>query len=168
MCVRGIDFDIGFDIGFDNSINTRAAQSIHRESNRRTMAFILTPLPVSRARTTRAACPQMSANPRVSRRGALRLAGLMATGAASAALAGQFDLKELKEDVEALQYDEEVTDVGPDPQEKQVLRTKKKKEEPKFRTEEKKQLKEEEDKYDAMVAKELEDEAKLKAQFSKN
>lgn len=109
----------------------------------------------------------MSSAARVSRRGALRLAGLLATGAATAALAGPFDLKELKEDVEELNYEEEVTEVGPDPAEKNILRTKKKKEEPKFRAEEKEIIKEGSEAYDAMVAKELAEDAKLKAEFSK-
>lgn len=107
-----------------------------------------------------------SATPHVSRRNVLRLAGVLATGTATAALAG-FDLKELKEDVEELNYEEEVTDVGPDPAEKNVLRTKKKKEEPAYRAEEKALVKEEEAAYDAMVAKELAEEARIKAQFSK-
>lgn len=95
------------------------------------------------------------------------MAGLLATGAAAAAFAGEFDLKELKEDVEELNYEEEVTEIGPDPAEKNILRTKRKKEEPKFRVEEKEMVKEEENAYDAMIAREKEEDAKIKAQFSK-
>lgn len=107
-----------------------------------------------------------ASNHSVSRRAALRLAAFSFAAASTAALANQFDLKELKEDVEELKYDEEVTDIGPDAAEKNVTRTKKTAEVPKFRTEEAELLKKEDAAYDAMVEKELEEDARLKAQFS--
>lgn len=85
----------------------------------------------------------------------------------TAALAGQFDLGDLKEDVEELSYEEEVVDVGPDAAEKIITRIKKKTGPPKFRTQEAELLKKEDAAYDAMVEKELEDEARIKKQFSK-
>lgn len=105
----------------------------------------------------------------VGRRAALRLAGLAFAGVAGSALAvnDKFDLKELKEDVEAINYDDEVTEVGPDAAAGQKLRTKKKEKEPEFRAEEKEQLKEEEQNYDAMLAKEAAEAEVIKAKFSK-
>lgn len=104
----------------------------------------------------------------ISRRAALRFAAFSLAAAATSALAAEeFSLKELKEDVEELKYDDEVLDVGPDSKEKNITRIKKKDATPKFRSKEAELLKEEDKKYDAMVEKELEDEARIKAQFSK-
>lgn len=134
------------------------------------MAFITTPLFLAPARSTTATSattPRMQQAP-ISRRTALKIAAFsLVSTLSSAALAEKFDLKELKEDVEELKYDDEVTEIGPDPAEKNPLRIKKKQPEPAYRSEEKELRKEEGEKYDAMLAKEKEAEAKLKAQFSK-
>lgn len=103
----------------------------------------------------------------LSRRAALRFAALSIAGVATSTLAASFDLKELKEDVEALKYDEEVLDVGPDSQEKNVTRIKKKEKEPEFRSEEQALIKKEDEEYDKMVASELAEEARLKATYVK-
>lgn len=104
----------------------------------------------------------------ISRRVALKLAAFsLVSTISSAALAQKFDLKELKEDVEELKYDDEVTEVGPDPAEKNPLRIKKKKPEPQYKSEEEEMKKKEEEKYGAMLAKEKENDAKIKTQFSK-
>lgn len=134
------------------------------------MAFVPTtsPLPTSKrngqiATTIR---PTMTQAP-LSRRAALRFAALSIAGVATSTLAASFDLKELKEDVEALKYDEEVLDVGPDSQEKNVTRIKKKEKEPEFRSEEQALIKKEDEEYDKMVASELAEEARLKATYVK-
>lgn len=97
--------------------------------------------------------------------GALAMVGVTAVRAAEDD--SNFSLKELKKDVEELKYDEEVVDVGPDDREKNPTRIKKKVEVPAFRSEEKELVKEEEENYDEMVAKEKADAAKIKAKFSK-
>lgn len=129
---------------------------------------------------TSALRPTMAATPAtfgpVSRRAALRLfstaVGALALAAPLRALADKrkeddFDLGELKRDVEALEYDEEVTDVGPDSQEKNPTRTKKKKVAPVYVEEEKEVIEGADKKYDAMVAKEKDAAARIKAEFSK-
>lgn len=138
------------------------------------MAFVALPsinaLPKNNAMSsscTHRSIPCMTTG-RMNRRAALSVFGLSLTVAASSAMAGSFDLKELKEDVEALKYDEEVTDVGPDANEKNPTRIKKKVEAPSYKSEEAELIKSEEKKYDEMVEKELEEEAALKAKFSKS
>jgi hypothetical protein len=69
----------------------------------------------------------------LSRRAALRLAAFGVVAAAGGSAVRAFDLEELKEDVEELKYDDEVTDVGPDAAEELITRTKKKKPENKAR-----------------------------------
>jgi hypothetical protein len=100
------------------------------------MAFVqICSLPARSARTaTVAACgrPVMAASG-LSRRAALRLAALGVVSAAGLGMARAFDLEELKEDVEELKYDDEVTEVGPDDKEELLTRTKKKKAENKVR-----------------------------------
>lgn len=134
------------------------------------MAFITTPpflAPTPASTTISSTSPRMQHAP-ISRRTALKFAAFsLVSTISSAALAEKFNLKELKEDVEELQYDEEVTEVGPDPAEKNPLRIKKKQREPQYKAEEKDLKKEEEEKYAAMLTKEKEEDAKLKAQFSK-
>jgi NAD(P)-dependent dehydrogenase (short-subunit alcohol dehydrogenase family) len=95
------------------------------------MAFVqvVSSLPTRTARTTTvAACgrPVMAASG-LSRRAALRFAALGVAAAAGLGVARAFDLEELKEDVEELKYDDEVTEVGPDDKEELITRTKKKK-----------------------------------------
>lgn len=136
------------------------------------MAFIISSLPVVKSSRTHAGtCTtglKMSANP-ISRRAALRAAAFGLAGAAAAAFAAdeKIDLKELKEGVEELKYDEEVTEVGPDPAEKNILRTKKKEVDPAYVAEEKKILKESEEAYGEMLKEEESEAAILKEKFSK-
>ncbi|PXF45374.1 hypothetical protein BWQ96_04894 [Gracilariopsis chorda] len=104
----------------------------------------------------------------LSRRSVLQAAAFSLAGIASAALAASnIDIKELKEDVKELEYDEEVTEVGPDPVEKNITRIKKKELEPSYKVEERELIKEEEEEYKAMVKKEAEEDARIKAKFSK-
>lgn len=116
--------------------------------------------------------PMMSAD-NVSRRAVLRLvAGALAVAGGSVGALAQskkssdsFDLKELKKDVESLNYVDEVTDVGPDSREKNPTRTKKPTTEPKFRNEEEMLIKSEEAAYDTMVKKEYQDSEKLRDEY---
>lgn len=106
--------------------------------------------------------------PPMSRRAVLRLAAFSFAGVAAAAFAKEeIDIKELKEDIKGLKYEDEVNEIGPDPMEKNILRTKKKKVEPSYKGEEKELIKEEQQEYKAMVEKEAKDEANIKAKFSK-
>lgn len=107
----------------------------------------------------------------ITRRGALRLAGLSALALAAPVFAEGISLKslegELKEDVEALKYDEELLDVGPDSREKNIVDIPKpKKENPVVAAQEKRE-KQEEKNFDDMVEKEKAEAAKLKAAFKK-
>lgn len=132
------------------------------------MAFIASVPALHQARKTRSVC-NVTMRASLSRRAALQLAALSVGVAFASEARAQIDLKELKEDVEAIKYEEEVTDVGPDAQAENIItQTKKKEEEPEFRQKEKELLKEEESKYDQMVAQELAEEAKIKAAFSKS
>lgn len=63
----------------------------------------------------------------MTRRDALRAVGLAFGLTVVADAARAFDLKELKQDVEAIKYDDEVQEVGPDPKEELLLREKKEK-----------------------------------------
>ena len=81
------------------------------------------------------------------------------------ALADEEELKELKEDVEKLSYEEELLDVGPDPVEKSKLRVKPKPEVPSYRVKEQALTEAEEKKYDEMVAEELSEEKSLKEKY---
>lgn len=115
------------------------------------------------------AAPMMSAS-NLSRRAVLRLvAGALAVAGGSVGALAQekdkFDLKELKKDVESLNYTDEVTDVGPDSREKNPTRTKKPTTEPKYRNEEQMLIKSEEAAYDTMVKKEYQDSEKLRNEF---
>lgn len=147
------------------------------------MAFIQSlPVPavaataVTKSPTCNAKRPIMTASGGTSRRDVLRLFSLAAVAAAAVPAASfaavkstddDFDLKELKKDVEELKYDEELLDVGPDPQEKNPTRVKKKAPEPEFRAEEKELVEVDEKAFDAMVEKEKEQDAKIKAKFNK-
>ncbi|CAN8073548.1 unnamed protein product [Agarophyton chilense] len=104
----------------------------------------------------------------LSRRSVLRGAAFSVVGIAAAAIAGQIDIKELKEDIKDLNYEDEVTDVGPDPAEKNITRIRKKQAEPAYKIEERELFKEEEQEYEAMVEKEAEEDARIKAKFSKS
>lgn len=99
------------------------------------------------------------------------MAGFSFAGAAFAAKNSRkdddFDIKELQKDVEELQYEEELTDVGPDPLEKNPTRIKKKAPEPSYVNEERDVLLKSDKKYDDMVAKEESDAQRLKEEFSK-
>lgn len=145
------------------------------------MAFVtstaLPSLGASSATATRDVCarnvPCMAASGH-SRRSVLRLAALAGISVASSALAAKnprkdddFDLNELQKDVEGLKYDEELVDVGPDPQEKNPTRIKKQKPDPEYVNEERDVLLKSDKKYDDMVAKEESDNERLKQEFSK-
>lgn len=131
--------------------------------------------PARRAATTVMATPPHAAAP-LSRRTALS-AGFAA--AAAAALSGvssasaattipKLDkLSDLKKQVEAIDYEEEFVDVGPDSQEKELSNLKKKAKDPAYRAKLKAVIDAEESKYDEMIAKEKADEAVIKAKFSK-
>lgn len=117
--------------------------------------------------------PSMTASGH-SRRSVLRLAALAGISVASAAFAAKtpskdddFDLKELQKDVEELQYDDELVDVGPDPLEKNPTRIKKKERVPEYVNDERDVLLKGDKKYDDMVAKEAADNERLKQEFSK-
>lgn len=145
------------------------------------MAFVnstaLPSLTTSSAITSRGVCsrnvPSMTASGH-SRRSVLRLAALAGISVASAAFAAQnprkdddFDLKELQKDVEELQYDDELVDVGPDPLEKNPTRIKKKERVPEYVNDERDVLLKGDKKFDDMVAKETSDNERLKQEFSK-
>ncbi|KAI0558425.1 DGF-1-like protein [Gracilaria domingensis] len=108
----------------------------------------------------------------LSRRSVLRVAAFSVVGVAAAAIADGIDTKqlkeELKEDVKELNYEEEVTDVGPDAAEKNVTRIRKKEDEPAYKVEERELVKEEKEEYAAMLEREAEEDAKIKAKFSKS
>lgn len=107
---------------------------------------------------------RMVAGEDVSRRSVLRGAGLAALGLFVApALA--FDKGELKEDAEALNYEDELTDVGPDEKEKNITRAKKKAKAPGYREEQQALVKAEDQKYDEMVAEELKEDKEAKAKY---
>lgn len=146
------------------------------------MAFIAgAVLPVSaparRAATTVMATPPPAAAP-LSRRAALSvgfaaaaaaaLSGVSSAEAATATVIPKLDkLSDLKKQVEAIDYEEEFVDVGPDSQEKELSNLKKKAKDPAYRAKLKAVIDAEESKYDEMVAKEKADDAILKAKFSK-
>lgn len=134
--------------------------------------------PARRAAVTVMATPPPASAP-LSRRAALA-AGVAA--AAAAALSGvssasaasgpvtipKLDkLSDLKKQVEAIDYEEEFVDVGPDSQEKEMSNLKKKAKDPAYRAKLKAVIDAEESKYEEMVAKEKAEEAVLKAKFSK-
>lgn len=143
------------------------------------MAFIQSvSLPATSAPTNAATCVrprQVTATmdvPNYSRRAVLRLvAGALAVAGGSAAHAArkkdedEFDMKELKKDVEDLKYDSEVTEIGPDTREKNPTRTKKPQAAPKYKDEEKRILENEGAAYKSMVNKELSESEKLKKEF---
>lgn len=135
------------------------------------MAFVptLPALPTSRVSGTSTSSKRLTmVHAPLSRRSVLQAAAFSLAGIASAALAASnIDIKELKEDVKELEYDEEVTEVGPDPVEKNITRIKKKELEPSYKVEERELIKEEEEEYKAMVKKEAEEDARIKAKFSK-
>ena len=106
-------------------------------------------------------------NRAVSRRAVLRLAGFSAAALATAAFAEAPDLKELKQEVEELKYDEEVTEVGPDAAEKNILRAKKPEATPEYVEENAEIIETEKANYDAMLDKEKADADALKAKFGK-
>jgi hypothetical protein len=138
------------------------------------MAFItLAPLPARGDATARAAsrgraAPTMA----LSRRALLRGAGaaLAAAGAGAALAAGGINLKdlsgELKEDVEALKYEDELFE-NPDAAEGLKLDTKKPKKENPVVVAEEVREQEEEAKYDAMVESEKSEAERVKALFAK-
>lgn len=107
----------------------------------------------------------------VSRRGALRLAGLGALALAAPVFAEGISLKalegELKEDVEELKYDEELLDVGPDEREKNPVDIKRPKKENPVVVAEVKREKREEEEFDDMVAREKAEGERVKALFKK-
>lgn len=119
--------------------------------------------------------PSMASAP-MSRRSALRLAGL-AGMAGAAALAGATapvrassileDLEEVKKDVKAISYSDEVLDQGPDGKEKLIVREKKRPKEnvDVARLEVAEEV--EEAKYDKMLASEAEEAERVKSLFSK-
>lgn len=134
--------------------------------------------PARRAAVTVMATPSPAAAP-LSRRAALA-AGVAA--AAAAALSGVSSASaasgpvtipkldkpsDLKKQVEAIDYEEEFVDVGPDSQEKEMSNLKKKAKDPAYRAKLKAVIDAEESKYEEMVAKEKAEEAVLKAKFSK-
>jgi hypothetical protein len=117
----------------------------------------------------------MSAAP-MSRRGALRLGvlgvaaliGISGAQRVEARVDGftlKVDKKELLQDVEALKYDDEVLEVGPDAEEGMINRQKPKKKENVAVAKEEEREEREEAEYDAVVAKEAEEGARLKAEF---
>lgn len=92
------------------------------------MAFVNVNIALGRPSlaTRRSTCvrtPVMSAD--FSRRQMLRAAGVAFGLTVVADVARAFDLKELKEDVEEIKYDEEVQEIGPDSKEELILRQKK-------------------------------------------
>lgn len=102
------------------------------------MAFVtLTPLSLRSPSLARATCafPTMSTGERVGRRAALQLFALSAViGAARAVRAEsiQDELNELKEDVEAIKYEDEVTEEGPTQGENIITKTAAKKAAPEY------------------------------------
>jgi len=146
------------------------------------MAFVAgAALPVAAAPARRAA-PVMTAPPAsspLSRRAALSagfaaaaaaaLSGVSAASAATSTAIPKLDkLSDIKKQVEALDYEEEFADVGPDVMEKEITNLKKKVKDPAYRAKLKAVVDAEEKKFDEMVAKEKEEEAALKAKFSKS
>lgn len=65
-----------------------------------------------------------------------------------------------------MKYDEELI-LNPDPAEKDPLRYKPPPKEPEYRTQEQQLLKSEEEKYQNMIKKELEEESELRSKFGK-
>ncbi len=104
---------------------------------------------------------------RMGRRALLQLSAAFVGLSVAEAGFAQIDKEELKEEVEEIKYEEEVTDIGPDPQAEMISRIKKPEEEPEFRKEEAEILEEGEKKFDAMVAKEAKDAAEIKKKFSR-
>lgn len=148
------------------------------------MAFIqsvsVVPLQTQQQQQNVTKCPSVMtmttpASGKTSRRSILRLmalgvAGIGLVNSASAARKedDDFNLGELKKDVEELSYEDEVLDVGPDSREKNPTRLKKKVKEPEYVKEEKKIIQDDKDAYGAMVAAEKADEKKIKDKFSKS
>lgn len=125
----------------------------------------------TRCQSSSRVMPSMAAQG-YSRRAILRLAALGTVGVAGVALAANrkdddFDLKELKKDVEELSYEEEVVEVGPDTREKNPTRIKKKEQVPEYMEEERDVLQKSDKKYDEMVAKEESDNERIKEIFDK-
>lgn len=110
-------------------------------------------------------------NSPMSRRGALRLAGLAGLGVfavSSGAYAIDADTKKvLKEELGTIDYDDELTDVGPDGQAELKTRQKKEVETPEYVSENAEVVEEADKKFDKMVADEKAEEAAIKAKFSK-
>lgn len=146
------------------------------------MAFVAgVALPVAapsrRVASTVMATPPPAGTP-LSRRAALSagfavaaaaaLAGVSSASAATQSMPKLDKLSDLKKQVEAIDYEEEFADVGPDPQEKEMTNLKKKAKDPAYRAKLKAVIDAEEKKYDEMLAKEKADEALIKAKFSKN
>ncbi|GAB0493163.1 hypothetical protein MMPV_004437 [Pyropia vietnamensis] len=146
------------------------------------MAFVAgATLPVAasarRAATTVMATPPPASAP-LSRRAALSagfaaaaaaaLAGVSPASAATQTMPKLDKLSDLKKQVEAIDYEEEFVDVGPDSQEKEISNLKKKAKDPAYRAKLKAVIDAEEKKYDEMLAKEKAEEAIIKAKFSKN
>lgn len=98
----------------------------------------------------------------------LRLAGVFAaSGALSAYALDAATKKELREELGTIDYDDELTDVGPDAAAELKTRQKKEVEAPEYVVENAEVVEEADKKFDKMVAEEAAEEAALKAKFSK-
>lgn len=107
-------------------------------------------------------------NANMSRRSVLRLAGVFAaSGALSAYALDAATKKELREELGTIDYDDELTDVGPDAAAELKTRQKKEVEAPEYVVENAEVVEEADKKFDKMVAEEAAEEAALKAKFSK-